>query len=242
MLEDIIAPRNLVYIAGGFYVLGYLILNQIALRLMVLAGTSIYLVYYATVADTPLWEAIYISMMIGIANCIGLFGLLARQSKMVLPAAHLDIYDAFPELPPGDFRRLMKLGRRRKVTTTTLLTQQDRPSAALHYVISGKVHMQKGTATFELKPGIFVGEIAFMTGRNCSATTWVDPEAELITWNTNDLHRLANRNARFKLALEAAISIDLAAKVAAAAAPHTTSAMQQHIDQVQAQPASSSCP
>ena len=214
MLESALIPENLVYLAGAFYVGGLAITNQIILRLMILAGTGVYLVYYSTIAENPLWEAIYVSMLIGIANLGGLTSLLARNSRLALPRAHADIYDTFPQLPPGDFRALLKLAQRYTVTEDTRITVENRRGQKLYYVIDGSVLVRKGDQAFVLTPGIFIGEVAFLTGVPSSATTWLEQGAEVLEWSFADLHRKCERSTRFKLALEAAISIDLAAKVA----------------------------
>ena len=54
-----------------------------------------------------------------------------------------------------------------------------------------------------------------------SATSWVAAGAEIVEWNVADLRRHSARKPRFKLALEAMISKDLAAKVTYAVAPHS---------------------
>ncbi len=56
MLSDFIAPETVVLLAGAALTIGYLIIHQVMLRLMVLLGTALYIVYYAIVADTPCRE------------------------------------------------------------------------------------------------------------------------------------------------------------------------------------------
>ncbi|WP_298843790.1 Crp/Fnr family transcriptional regulator [uncultured Roseobacter sp.] len=214
MIQSVFTPENLVYLAGAFYVAGLVITNQIVLRLFVLGGTGIYVLYYAIIADTPLWEAIYVSLMIGLANIAGLSSLLARNSRLAIPRAHADIYETFPQLPPGDFRALLRLAKRYTVPEDTRVTVEDRRGRKLYYVIDGSVLVRKGDQAFVLTPGIFIGEVAFLTGVPSSATSWLEEGAEVLEWSFDDLHRKCERSSRFKLALEAAISLDLAAKVA----------------------------
>ena len=132
MLELLTSPETLAYIAGAFYVLGLLIINQVTLRLMVLAGTVFYILYYIYVAAEPLWEAIYISLLIGSANILGLFSLLARNSQWAIPRAHKDIYGHFPGLPPGDFRTLVQLGERKIADQEVKLTTENAPLTKLY--------------------------------------------------------------------------------------------------------------
>ncbi|MEM6891337.1 MAG: cyclic nucleotide-binding domain-containing protein [Pseudomonadota bacterium] len=221
MWEAFYSPGLLAYLAGGFYVLGLVFINQVVLRLLVLIGTGVYVLYYATAAETPLMEAIYVSLLIGVANVIGLMSLYARHSRLSIPRGFADIYTRFPPLPPGDFRILIKLARRYDVTDEKILTLEGQPGKKLYYVVSGATHVRKGDTEFSLPPDLFLGEIAFLTGQPSSATSWLTAGANVLEWDFADLQRRCARSSRFKMALEAAISIDLAGKVARAVGPNS---------------------
>lgn len=219
MPEALQSVTFLVYAGGACYVVGLLIINQIILRLLLMCGTAFYIVYYAYVADQPLWEAIYISAMIGCANLFGLFGLLARNSRLAIPRAHSDIYDRFPGLPPGDFRTLMRHAKRYRLDTQTKLTTQGAPMTRLFYTLSGDACVTKNNDSFVIPAGVFVGEIAYLTGQPASATTALSQGAEVLEWSSTDLRRLSQKSSRFKMALNATLSVDMAQKVARSVAP-----------------------
>lgn len=219
MIASISTPELLAYIAGGFYVLGLLIINQITLRLMVLAGTGFYILYYFTIASEPLWEAIYISILIGSANIFGLVSLLARNSQLAIPRAHKDIYDHFPGLPPGDFRTLVRLAKRGVAEEEIKLTTQNAPLTKLYYIIDGETAVSKNDDNFRVPGGTFVGEVAYLMGRRASASTRLLKGAEYLEWSTHDLRKASSRSARFKLALDSVLSMDLAQKVSRSVAP-----------------------
>ena len=226
MFDAAMTPDNLVFLAGAFYVAGLAITNQIVLRLFILTGTCVYLVYYSTIAADPLWEAIYVSLLIGMANIGGLTSLIARRSRLAIPRAHADIYDAFPSLPPGDFRALMKLAKRYSVTQDKQVTSEGERGEKLYYILKGSTLVRKGNKAFALPPNLFLGEVAFLTGVPSSASAWLESESEVLEWRFDDLHSRCARNPRFKLALEAAISIDLADKVARSMGRHSVDVEQ----------------
>ena len=60
---------------------------------------------------------------------------------------------------------------------------------------------------------LFLGEIAFLTNAASSASLWLEEGAEVLEWQFDELRRRCERVPRFKLALEASISVDLARKV-----------------------------
>lgn len=213
-LDSIFIPQNLVFLAGALYVAGMAITNQIILRFFILAGSCIYLFYYGTINETPLWEAIYVSLLIIVANIFGLSSLIARRSRLAIPRAHADIFDDFPDLPPGDFRSLMKLATRQVLKEDKQLTAEGDAGTKLYYVLNGDTLLRKGEQAFVLPPKMFLGEIAFLVGTPSSASAWLEAGSELLEWDFGQLKRKCAKSARFKLALEAAISMDLAQKVA----------------------------
>lgn len=212
-------PEYLVYLAGAFYVAGLAITNQIVLRVLLLAGTSVYILYYAIISDSPLWPAIYVSLLIGAANIWGLTSLVVGRSRFAIPRAHADIYPQFPDLPPGDFRALMSLARRYDVDADRQVTTEGTPGDRLYYIIKGSTLVRKEDQAFVLPPGLFLGEIAFLNDVPSSASAWIEAGAEVLEWRFDALRKKCAANPRFKLALEAAISLDLAQKVARSMGP-----------------------
>lgn len=219
MLNDLIPAETIVLMAGLTLTLAYLIINQYLLRLLIILATALYIWYYAVVADAPLWTAIYTSVAMGVANLVGMGTLLWRQTIWSVPAAHRDIYAHFDGLPPGDFGELVRTAHRRTLTEDTRITTEGDPVDRLTYVISGSLSITKKGEAFAMPPRVFVGEVAFLAHQASAATTYVAAGSEVLEWEFDALRTRAARKSRFKLALEAMISKDLALKVAFAVAP-----------------------
>lgn len=215
----LLTPEVLVLMAGCTFVLGYLTINQVMLRIFVLAGTALYIWYYATVADAPLWEAIYTSLAMGAANLFGLMSLYAQRSRMIVPAQHRDIYPQFGNLTPGDFRSLVRRADRFVTDAEIELATEGAETEHLYFLINGSARVQKLGAEFHLPSGTFVGEVAYLTGRKSAATTVLAEGSEVLRWPYTELYRRSAKSSRFKLALEAMIAGDLANKVSFAVAP-----------------------
>ncbi len=219
MLAQYFTPTILIALAGGIQMFGYLLINQVYLRLTLLCGTCLYIAYYATVGDTPLWTAITLSGMTIVAILAGLAGLSARNSKFMLPKEHVDIYPHFSDMLPGDFRKLVRTAKRVTLTQERQITTQGEPPEHLYFVINGDFHVTKGDAQFKVPGPTFVGEVAYLTNKPASATTTLPEGTEILVWSINTLTTKSRRLPRFKLALEAAISQDLARKVSFAISP-----------------------
>ena len=219
MLTTVFSPEVLIVLAGGFQIFGYLLINQTYLRLTILCGTCLYIAYYYTVGDTPLWTAITLSGLTIVAILAGLAGLYARNSKLMLPKEHADIYPHFSDMLPGDFRKLVLTASRTTVEEQTRITHEGDQPGNLYFVIDGTFDVMKGDAHFVVPGPTFVGEVAYLTDGTSAATTTLLAGTEVLIWSTAVLKAKSRRLPRFKLALEAAISQDLAKKVSFAISP-----------------------
>ncbi|MEO9827484.1 MAG: cyclic nucleotide-binding domain-containing protein [Paracoccaceae bacterium] len=221
-MSEVSLPDILVLGAGLSFVLAFLIINQVMLRIILLIGTLLYIWYYAVAADVPLWMAIWVSVANLVANLIGLGILISSRYRFALPRAYSDIYDrcpVFQDLPPGDFRVLMTSARRYKAEADITLTKEHQRGEKLFFIVEGSVQVEKMGQSFGMPNQIFVGEVAYLLNRNSAATTILKAGSEVIEWDFNKLRAGSRKKTRFKLALEALISRDLAQKVSHAVAP-----------------------
>ena len=219
ILDIILAPETLVLTAGGLFTIGYLIINQMLLRVFVLMGTFLYIGYYATVAAEPLWEAIVTSCVMGGANLIGIFNLLVRRTRWIIPRQHRDIYPLFSTLPPGDFRAIMQAATRQTIDEDTVLSAEGDTVTHVYFVLSGGLIIHKLGEKFSMGYGIFVGEAAYIAGNKSAATSIAVAGSDILVWEIADLRRRAKRNPRFGLAFDALIAPNLALKVVSAVPP-----------------------
>ena len=215
---DVFTPALLVSLASGCYALGYLIINQMRLRMFVLVGSAFYIAYYATAAAEPLYGAIYTTIGLSVANLIGMATLTLSGFRIALPKAHTDIYDRFSIVNLGDFRLVMKSADRLVLNDDTIVTTEGAPVTHLTYVVRGSVNVTKIDEVFSMTQGVFIGEVAYLLDQPSAATSTVAAGSEVLRWNLDDMRKTSARNPRFKLALDAMLSRDLANKVAHAVA------------------------
>lgn len=219
MIAELFSPSFFVVLAGTLYTLGYLFINQMVLRSLVMAGSCAYVAYYYTAAEDPLWDAITITLILMAANAIGMTNLMLRNASFTVPRGYDDVYADFQPLLPGDFRKLMRLAKRRVLTEDTIISREGATLDRIYFVISGMPVVTKMGARFPMAERIFVGEVAYLTGKGSAATTLLPAGAEVLEWDVAKLNRAAARKPQIKLALDAVISRDLARKVALAVAP-----------------------
>ena len=215
LLEFLAQPDSLVIGAGACYVLGLLFKNQITLRALILLGTGLYIGYYYLAADEPLWGAIYTSVLIGLANIIGFINLLISQSPRFIAPGQMDLYTMLGGMEPGNVRKLMKIGNRRRLNDDEQLTVQNEVPDRLFYVLSGEVTIDKDGDRFSAGPQVFVGEISMILGTAASASVFLEKGAEIMEWDRSALFKEMAAKDSFRIAVEAIIGKDMAQKVAA---------------------------
>ena len=123
----------------------------------------------------------------------------------------------------------MKHATRRKLKSDLIVSREGEHPEALTFVISGGMSVDKAGDSFRMPGGLFVGEVAYLNETPSAATTTVRAGSEILQWEVSRLRQISARKDRFRLALEAMISKDLAAKVAVAVAPHSNEWRPQEV-------------
>ena len=209
----------LVHIAGTVQVLGFLMRDQILLRLMILSGDVLFLLYYWLYPPVPLWGAMLWSGAMISANAVMVGVIVHDRRGHGISDEALHVYGAFGGMVPGDFRRLMRQARIHRHAAAVTLTQLDEVPDRLFFVIEGDVTIERRDRTIAFPAsGLFIAEIGFLLGTPASATVRLAPGARYVEWQRQALLALFERNPTIRHAVERALSRDLAAKLARDAA------------------------
>jgi CRP/FNR family cyclic AMP-dependent transcriptional regulator len=95
---------------------------------------------------------------------------------MTEDADHLRRVPFFEDLTPDDLERIARIGERRTFDPGETIIAKDTEGQALFVLLSGAAEVEAGGTTHRLAPGDFVGEMALLGRRPCSATvTSVEP-------------------------------------------------------------------
>ena len=206
--------ETLVTIAILGYVLGFLFKSQITLRMLVLVASLFYIAYYYYHPAEPLWGAIWGSVLIIVANLIGLARLLYSRLPIGIPADQWPIFKALEGLEPGEFRQLMGLGGMKFADHDVELTAENTEVDCLYFAITGNVIGDKGGHKFRMYAGEFIGEVSFMLGGMATATVSIEKGGVYYEWRKDRLRKVLESQPRLAQAFEALIGRDMAKKVA----------------------------
>jgi len=204
----------LVHIAAVFYVAGFLVRDQLMLRMLILTGTLCYLVYYYLALDTPLWDAIFWSVVMGSANLYMILVLSFERTTFRMSDDEKRLYAAFDSMTPGEFRRVMKVAEWVDSDGTQKLTEEGQTCDRLYYVLDGTVTIQKGDRKFDIPSGSFIGEVAYFLKQEASATVTVADGGRYVALPRDKIASLEKKSPGIRVAIHSVLSTDMAAKVA----------------------------
>jgi hypothetical protein len=207
---------HFVHLGALLYFVCFLFRNQILLRSFAIAADVAYLIYYLNVADKPLWDAAFWSILILLTNSVMLVLIIRDQNCANFSANELKLYRCLNGMSPSDFRRLVRLGKWKQVETETILTTAGQSLQHLHYILEGTIEMEKDGRKLDLQPPLFIGEIAFLRQSPASATVRVKPGVLYITWSHADLTRAQLKHDNLRTAISSMFNSDLAGKLARA--------------------------
>lgn len=207
-------PVTFVHLATLCYVLGLLTRNELRLRAFIMAGSGFYILYYYFIAESPLWEAIAASALIGTASLPVVWRIFRERSTWGMSDEMLALYASFPTFNPGQFRKMMALGEVTDQTEHTVLLKQGVKPTHMYLTISDGFMLSRNTQYAELGPGNFLGEISFLLGGEATATVVAEPGCRYVSWDVRRLHALMERSPRMANAISILLNKDIARKLA----------------------------
>ncbi|MEM1375665.1 MAG: cyclic nucleotide-binding domain-containing protein [Pseudomonadota bacterium] len=204
----------LIFGAVSTYVLGFLFRDQIYTRLLVVCGSLIYIFYYSIAGPTPLWDAIAGSALIALSSAQGVMRLWISRRAWSVPRGARHIYQRIGQIEPGLFRQLYRASEKLEAEGDIVLTRQGEPVEKLWYLVDGTMRIERcGQPSVEIRQSGFVGEIAWLTRGNATATVTAQGGAQVLSWPTKALRRATRKSVRLELALDSLIAQDLARKL-----------------------------
>ncbi|MDO6734286.1 cyclic nucleotide-binding domain-containing protein [Octadecabacter sp. 1_MG-2023] len=173
-----------------------------------------YILYYYFISDTPLWDAIWASAIIGFANIWMIGVILLERTTLGMSPKMVELYRSFPTLYPGQFRKLIKTADWITAGEDTQISKAGTHLDSLFLVASGNMILLKDGANALIGPGHFVGEISYLIDGPASADVIAPKGIEYIRWDRSILAKQTKRSPAISNALVALFNRDIAVKLA----------------------------
>lgn len=225
----LLSPASFVHIATLCYVLGLLTRNELVLRVFILTGTGFYILYYYHIADQPLWEAIFTSILIGSANLPVIWRIFRERSTLGMSGEMLSLYGSFPNFNPGQFRTVMKTATIVKDCDETMLLERDVAPSKLFLSITEGFVVMRGTQHAEIAPRNFLGEISFLLAGPATADVVARKGSSYVVWEAEKLHRLMAQQPAMANAITVLLNKDIARKLAGSFPTRATSVLPDNL-------------
>jgi hypothetical protein len=216
MLATLLVKENIVHVGALLYFAGFLFRDQLMLRAFVIAGDLVYIAYFLAAPAQPLWGGIFWSIVFIVVNIWMIGRLVADRAHFQINHEERQLFGLLESFTPGEFRRLIKVGRWQSAEATTVLTVEGQPLERLYYVLSGDIVIEKAGQVRSIGPETFIGEVAFLTSRPASATVTIAAGSRYVVWEMAALRRLLFRTPSLHIAVSSALNRDMAVKVARA--------------------------
>jgi hypothetical protein len=216
ILAHVFVGENLVHIAAAIYLAGFLFRDQIMLRALVIIGDFVYTAYYLLAPAQPLWGGAAWSVIFIVVNTVMISRIIADRAHFGLSDDELRLFRKLDTMTPGEFRRFMRMGSWRTATEPAVLTYEGKAVENLYFLLDGAATIEKAGRAIPIDAGVFIGEVAFLLTQPASATVTVEPHTRYVVWDAGVLRRLLIRSPSLRIAFNAALNRDMAAKVARA--------------------------
>ncbi len=206
--------KALPFIALAFQSLGFLVRDELWLRLLILFGTFFYQLYYFFGFCAPEYSMMITSGLLGVINFTMIIVLIFERTTFAMSDETARIYRSFPTLNPGQFRRVMKAGVVKTAPAGEVLVTDGAPLKRLLLITKGQVVISKSDVEYNAKASVFIGEVSFLRQGSASATVKVnEDDTTYVEWQHSDLKQMMKKSAAMNNALIALFSAELAGKV-----------------------------
>lgn len=212
--STLVSAALLIHLGAMLYIIGFMVRDELVLRLLVLGGTVLYICYYVLFPETPLWDAIITSAILGAVNLWVLMRIVFERTTFAMTPDEKKLYEVFSTLNPGQFRLISKIANWHDADSLETMCVHEKEADRLFYLFEGGAQVSKGDAVFDIPPGNFLGEIAFILGGAYTADVKAKEGTRYVSWNNEILKKKMSRNAELNNALVALFNHDLAKKLA----------------------------
>lgn len=206
------ALEILFHVGNAITLIAFLFRDQIQLRAVMILSMALQALYYTWLPGGPLFDPLLWKILTILLNLVMIVLIVRDRFGYDIEADLRPLFEAIKVLSPGQFRRLAKVAVRRS-GPVQILSQGVAPDE-LFYLVKGEAEVVKNGRRLALQPGVFLGEIAFLSGGTATADVFLAEGAEALAWPVVELRQLMARDGRIEIGIRGVLSHDLAAKTA----------------------------
>ena len=193
--------------------LGYMVRDELVLRSLVVAGMVCDILFYA-LQPVPILQSVATNTFLVVIN-VGLIMLIVfERTTLRMSDSAKWLYQHFPTLRPGQFRRVMKHATWHRADGRSEIIAEGVALDRLFFLFAPRFEIEKRGQTYVAHGPAFAGELVFLNGGQSSASVFVPGGSDYVSFDTCGLQQAMQRSAPLNNAMVALFGKDLAAKVA----------------------------
>ncbi|MEO9575514.1 MAG: cyclic nucleotide-binding domain-containing protein [Tateyamaria sp.] len=176
----------LIFLGLFFRSAGFLVRDELMLRVLMIIGTFCDIVFYAL--QTPsIWGSVMTNTVLVVINASLIIIIVFERSILFMSKTDRRVFEQFMTLSPGQFRWVNRRARWRIADRRSVLLHEGEASDALFFINAPTYTVEKQGVSYTAKGPAFVGEIMLLQGGVASATVIAHKGAIYAEW---DAHKL----------------------------------------------------
>lgn len=203
------------HLANVLYLTAFYFKSMMWLRILMISGCAVDIVYRFKIATSPLWTDItWCILFIGV-NVYQLVILIHEKTTLTLDAMEKKLYkQVFSSLSKGNFKKLIKTADLKTFPQQSVLIEKGTILDRLTLIYEGSAAvMVDDLLVASLRDGNFAGEMSFLTGNLTSATIMIERPTVCFQWDKQKLQKLMNQNDELRIGMQSVFNSDLLAKL-----------------------------
>lgn len=203
---------NLTYIVVA---ISWLLTNIMWLRLTAVVGLLLEITYMSMQPGGPVWTTMGWDTVFVTINLVQLAILLRdRLSLKLSKEERVYLKPVLERLDKAQIARLLRTGGWKTLEPGAVITQEGEAVADLVLICAGRAEVKvRDTVLAHVGPGVYIGEIAFTTGRPATATVTVSETCRILALDQKKLRQLCAQDREIASAIYALVGGGLADKM-----------------------------
>lgn len=198
-----------------FYLAGFIVKDILWLRVLIIIGFNIELVYHFRDLHAPEWAEIVWCGFYILVNGYQFTMLYRERRNLKFTDEELALHaKVFKDMPKSAFRKLLNIAGQEDLPTDFVMVHQNTMIDKLALISDGlaKIEVDDAIVSY-VRNGQFVGEMSFLSGNLTTATVTTIDETRCLLWDKEQLKELMKKDIEVETSLRMVFNSDLLSKL-----------------------------
>lgn len=198
-----------------FYLAGFIVKDILWLRVLIIIGFNIELMYHFRDLHAPEWAEIVWCGFYILVNGYQFTMLYRERRNLKFTDEELALHaKVFKDMPKSAFRKLLNIAGQEDLPTDFVMVHQNTTIDKLALISDGlaKIEVDDAIVSY-VRNGQFVGEMSFLSGSLTTATVTTIDETRCLLWDKEQLKELMKKDSEVETSLSMVFNSDLLSKL-----------------------------